>query len=74
MKTTPEAIRLARSAAGMTQAEAARLVHISGSDPGRTWRGWEAGRPPNEAAIHLFCLLTGQEYPPTGEIAEEEDR
>ena len=36
---TPEQVRGARKLAGLTQAEAATLVHVTD----RQWRNWEAG-------------------------------
>ena len=55
---TPEAIVAARKAAGLTQAEAAAIVHRPSY---RTWQDWERGRakmPPD--AWELFLLKTGQ--------------
>lgn len=40
MKPSPEEIRAARKAAGLTQTQAAHLVYCSL----RTWQQWEAGR------------------------------
>ncbi len=57
-KPTPESIRAARAAAGLTQAEAAAVVHRPSY---RTWQDWERGRarmPPD--AWELFLLKTGQ--------------
>ncbi len=63
-RSTPGQIFYARSIAGMTQDEAARTVHVEHNDAGRVWRRWENGeRQPLEAVVHLFCLLTGQQYP-----------
>ena len=47
MTPTPDAIRAAREAAGLTQAAAALLVHV---DP-RTWRRWESGSTRMHPAI-----------------------
>lgn len=56
--TSPEGVRAARQAAGLTQGEAARLVHL------RRWQSWseyETGkRRADPARVHLFMLLTGQ--------------
>jgi len=50
-----------RLEAGHTQEEAARLVHAHRV----TWARWEDGtRKPDETALHLYCLLTGQTYDP----------
>lgn len=49
----PATIRAARKAAGLTQTEAARLVHASL----RSWQDWEGGRRKMHPAIwELFCL------------------
>ena len=47
MTPTPDAIRAAREAAGLTQAVAAALVHVDA----RTWRRWEAGATRMHPAI-----------------------
>lgn len=55
MKPTPEQIRAARKAAGMTQADAAKTVHATL----RTWQMWEAGdRGINHSAWELFKIKT----------------
>ena len=62
VKLTPDDLRQYRERASLTQDEAARLVYQSG---GRVWRRWEAGdRRINKAAIHLFAVLTDQQFPP----------
>lgn len=59
--TSRNALRAARERAGLTQEEAAALVHQSG---GRVWRRWENGeRAVNEAAAHLFAIMTDQRWP-----------
>ena len=54
---TPEAIRAARDAAGLTQAEAAELVHL-----GRAvrWSEYERGHPMDAARWELFLVKVGQ--------------
>lgn len=50
---TPEAIRAAREAAGLTQSEAAMLVHAKL----RSWQDWEAGKRRMHMAFwNLFQL------------------
>lgn len=59
---TPEQIRAARKAAGLTQAEAASLVHAASY---RTWQDWEAGRRPMPLmAWELFCIKCARLRPP----------
>lgn len=54
----PEMIRAARVAAGLTQAEAAAVVHRPSY---RTWQDWERGRSKMPLdAWELFLLKTGQ--------------
>lgn len=63
---TPEQVRAARNAAGLTQTEAAQLVGPAGEKGYRTWQRFEF--PPgnkDHRAIHpglweLFLLLTDQ--------------
>ena len=63
---TPEEIRSARKAAGLTQTEAAQLISTAGSFPYRTWQDYEAPiekkgyRPIPMATWTLFLLLTDQ--------------
>jgi len=53
---TPAAIRAAREAAGLTQAQAAYMVHVDA----RSWRRWESGeRAMHPAFWELFRLKTG---------------
>lgn len=53
---TPAEIRAARLAAGLTQAEAAKLVHAASY---RTWQEWESGRRKMPAAKwELWKMLT----------------
>ncbi len=50
---TPEQIKAAREAAGLTQTAAGALVHSSL----RTWQQWEAGdRKMHPGLWELFCL------------------
>lgn len=59
-------VRAYRLQAGLTQAQAAVLVHLCRA---KTWQEWEAGdRPPDLARIRLFRHLTGQERIPFGTI------
>lgn len=52
----PDQIKQARKAAGLTQAQAAALVHAGSY---RTWQDWEAGRNPMPLmAWELFTLKT----------------
>jgi DNA-binding XRE family transcriptional regulator len=59
---TPEQIRLARTAAGHTQAEAAELVHAAR----RSWEAWESTSPGTAtramplASWELYLLKSGQ--------------
>jgi len=53
---TPAAIRAAREAAGLTQPQAAALVHTDA----RSWRRWELGeRAMHPAFWDLFNIKTG---------------
>jgi DNA-binding transcriptional regulator YiaG len=55
---TPEAILAARKAAGLSQAQAAAVVHRPSY---RTWQDWERGRVKMPAdAWELFLIKTGQ--------------
>lgn len=62
----PEDVREARHIAGLTQAEAARLISSAGQQPCRTWQSYEAAKGEKGhrqmplAAWELFLLLTGQ--------------
>lgn len=54
----PNAIRAARVAAGLTQTEAASVVHASL----RTWQQWEAGdRKMHSGLFELFRIKTEQQ-------------
>lgn len=54
---TPAKLKQARSNAGLTQAQAAKLVHRSL----RNWQQWEGYERTIDPAIYeLFCLKTGQ--------------
>ena len=56
MTPTPETIRAAREAAGLTQAVAAALVHAGL----RSWSHWENGdRRMPAATWELFLIKTG---------------
>lgn len=51
---TPEQVRAARAAAGLTQAAAAEMVHCAR----RTWQDWEAGKRKMPRGLwELFNLL-----------------
>lgn len=58
LKPTPEEIRQAREAAGLTQTQAAKLVH----SPCRTWQNWETRKGSTEnramplASWELFTI------------------
>lgn len=55
---SPVVIRIARSAAGLTQAAAAALVHLSAQS---RWAEYENGSvKPDQARWELFLLLTNQ--------------
>ena len=52
----PDVIKLGRSAAGLTQSQAAQLVHITAG----AWQKWELGKAKMRPAIfELFMLKTG---------------
>lgn len=54
---TPEKIKAARVAAGLTQAQAAALVHCGTT----TWQGWELGtRKMHPAFWALFKIKVGK--------------
>ena len=54
---TPEEVRAARSAARMTQTEAAETVHMSM----RAWQQWESGeRTMPQGLFELFMIKTAQ--------------
>ena len=56
MTPTPQTIRTTRTAAGLTQSEAAQLVYLTRR---QTWLEYEAGRRPMpEATWELFQLKT----------------
>lgn len=55
---SPAGVRRARLAAGMTQGEAAALVHLS---RWQSWQEYETGkRPADPARLQLFRILTRQ--------------
>jgi len=57
---TPEEIRAARAAAGLTQIAAGKLVHAAL----RSWQQWEAGdRQMHPAMWELFCIKCKQLSP-----------
>jgi putative transcriptional regulator len=52
---TPEEIKQARAAAGLSQASAAALIYSTL----RTWQDWEYGNNPMHPGLwELFCLKT----------------
>lgn len=54
----PPSILAARHKAGLTQAQAAEVVH---SPSYRTWQDWELGKAPMPTGLwELFLLKTGQ--------------
>lgn len=54
---TPTEIRTARESAGLTQQQAATVVHVGTN----TWRHWEAGRSPIHPGLwELFLIKTGK--------------
>jgi putative transcriptional regulator len=58
-RPTPEEIRAARAAAGLTQQQAAALVHRTGVKCADRWSEWENGRVPMPLAEwELFTLKT----------------
>ena len=65
-RPTPEQVKAARVAAGLTQADAAQLVSPALSKPYRTWQNYETPdsvsehRPIPIGLWELFLLLTGQ--------------
>lgn len=57
---TPDEVRAARDLAGLTQAQAAELVHSTA----RAWQGWEAQDGPSARRMHpglweLFKIKSG---------------
>jgi len=57
---TPEEVRAAREATGLTQAKAAALVHTDA----RSWRRWELGeRAMHPAFWELFCIKICAQIP-----------
>lgn len=53
---TPTEIKAARTAAGLTQQQAAALIHCGAS----TWQSWELGtRKMHPAFWELFAIKTG---------------
>lgn len=55
---TPQEIKEARADAGLTQQQAANLVHVSLN----AWQKWEGGQVKiNQAAWELFLLKTRKE-------------
>jgi len=58
---TPEQVLKAREKAGLTQAQAADLVHASTT---QRWTEWESGKHRMSVAMwELFLLKTGQRVP-----------
>lgn len=64
MPITPEQLKQLRKSAGLTQVEAAKLVHAGE----KTWQNWEsdpklpASRKMPESVLELFCLKTKKDY------------
>jgi len=64
MPITPEELKKLRSRLGLTQEEAAKVVHVSK----RTWVSWEIkqglenNRKMPEGLIELFCLKKNIKY------------
>ena len=57
---TPEQVKAAREAAGLTQTAAGERIHASL----RGWQDWESGaRRMHPAFFHLFCILSNLPYP-----------
>lgn len=54
---TPDAIRAARTAAGLTQTQAAALIYCTL----RGWQDWEAGKRAMHPAFFELFLLKAQE-------------
>lgn len=53
---TADEVKSARKAAGLTQAEAAKLIHSDQS----SWSLWESGkRKIHKSNYELFCLKSG---------------
>lgn len=58
-RPTPEQIRAAREVVGLTQTEAAQLIHSTL----RTWQQWEAGdRRMHPGLFELFLLKIGSNH------------
>jgi putative transcriptional regulator len=56
----PDRIRAARAAAGLTQTQAAELIHGTM----RAWQQWEAGqRGMPHGLFELFLIKTDPDYP-----------
>ena len=57
----PEEIKSARASGGLTQGQAAKLIHVDIS----TWQRWEMGdRKMHPAMWELFLIKTGHHSPP----------
>ncbi|WP_186214764.1 hypothetical protein [Burkholderia gladioli] len=73
---SPEEIRAARKAAGLSQTEASQLVSDAGAKGYRTWQRYEAPlgsadhRPIPDGIWELFLLLTDQH--PTHQMMSRE--
>ncbi|WP_369334006.1 helix-turn-helix domain-containing protein [Acetobacter sacchari] len=60
MQPTPDQIRDTRVAAGLTQEDAAALIHSQR----RTWQNWELGtRVMHPGLWELFCIKVGESTP-----------
>jgi len=66
MPITPEQLKKLRKRAGLTQTEAASVVHAKL----RSWQNWETpphlstSRQISEALVELFCIKKNLAYPP----------
>lgn len=61
MNPTPAEIRAARQEAGLTQTQAAAMVHTTC----RVWQQWEAGdRKMHPAFWELWCIKSGANMRP----------
>lgn len=57
---TPDEIRAAREALGLTPTQLARVLGYVAANPGRIVTGWEDGRPPHPvAATAITAFLDG---------------
>lgn len=64
MNPTPEQIKAARTAAGMTQKEAAAAVHRTSPEGFKRWSEWETGAipmPPAEWELFNLKVVDGKD-------------